>query len=216
MTYAELQDAVLFNSFREGYRTIVARYLNEGVSDLCRRLELFAVQKVVATDASGVVELPQMFRVDAVFLADGAATEDPQLVRTQTRYQLQPMGLRQAAMDVMTPGGGTESAAYRVTTVASATGVATRIETFPSAGFIAVTGLEKPTAMSLDADTSGLSPELDGALIAYARMRAFQAEDDMALAGQWGGEYERALRNVAIQRIPSDAPIVTPGDHWLL
>lgn len=222
MTFAELQDAVLFNAFSERYRPAAKTYLRAGVRDIFRRLELGASRMVLPYDVGGRVSSAtpvDLLRVDEVWTATGPAASDDHAFATSAKRRLRLLEGDESIVFGGAVGGEPECYTTRLAPpqapAASGLSLVTQIVVAPApvAGFVAVAGLVGPgTEMDGDSDPSPLGGELDLTLIAYARMRAFRSEDDFENGAGWEAEYERGLRNAGLGKRTSE-PSQTPGSH---
>lgn len=214
LSYADLQSAVMFNTLSPSrYTSFVQRWLNDGVRDACRRLDLFASQEVAPYSGStGVVTTAgNFYLVDSVWLATGAATTLVELVRQQSQYVLRPLPTADAA--TVSSGASATPLFYEASAQGASPALQLRVVAPASAGgMVAVTGRVFPAAMSSGSDLNPLGAEFDDALIAFCRARAFRYEDDHQAAALWKQEYEQILRVAAPQDLlHDDGPQVTPG-----
>lgn len=212
LSYADLQSAVMFNTLSpQRYSSFVSRWLNDAVRDACRQLDLFASQEVAPFDGTtGVVTPTQTFwRVDSLWLASGSASTSVEAVRTQSQYRLAPLPAADGA--TVTAGGFGTPRFYEASFVVPA--IQLRVVAPPAAGgVVAITGRIHPPAMSSGSDLNPLGAELDDALIAFARARAFRYEDDHQAAAFWQQEYDARLRASApVDLLHDDGPLITPG-----
>lgn len=210
LTLAELQTRVLSNSFGSGrYTTLSTSFLNEGVADACRQLGLLRKYEVVAHSSTGVVTQPTLpfFKVESVWVASaGAAASGEESVRSRSTYPLYPLSTSTTAGQ----GSGLPVAytARRDGTVT--TGLAVTLTPCAAAGMVAIVGLARPAVMSASTDVSGLGGDLDAALVAYAKARSFEVEDDAEMAIFWDNRYRTLLGTASLDG-QDDGPSVTPG-----
>lgn len=220
MTFVELQDAVLFNTLGERYRASAKVWLNDGVRDACRRLRLQKTACVGTTDANGTLTLATTFwrilQVYSMPLATATGSTSVATIEQTGDQRLAPIPAASAGTDTPTTG---RSWGYEA--VISGGVVTVRVAPAPlAASRVAVIGYGFPTAMSADSDSSGLTGDLDEALVAFARARGFRREDDLQMAAMWEQEYTTRLRAVLPAVVSNqDGPMVTPGtdgvgDPW--
>jgi hypothetical protein len=214
-TYLELQDAVLFNTLGERFRAPAKVWLNDAVRDVCRRLRIQKSACVGTTDANGTLTLAASFwRVSEVYTVASTVAAGAVSLTTVEQFadrRLSPISSASGA--VLTASTGTP---YSYEAIVTGGAVALRVLPAPAVGTkVAVIGYAFPTAMSVDADTSGLSPDLDEALVSFCRARAFRREDDLQMASMWDQEYITRLRNVLPSVVShQDGPLVTPGEGY--
>lgn len=213
LTYVELQDEALFNSFDAiKMRPRIKRWLNDAVNEVCRRTGLLRLHEVAAYDSTGSVSLQTRFtELLSVHEADGPVTTLPDLVANQSRSKLAPLPYNSGAFS---QSGYGSCLYYAVQHEPSSTGPAVRLRLYPhlASGFVAVVGRGTPAPMSLDADTSGLGVEFDDLLVTFARSRSFRAEDDFEAARELMADFDRGIRYVSLARPGHrDGPQVTPG-----
>lgn len=213
MTYLEMQDEVLFNSFDAlKFRSRIKRWLNDGVNELCRRVGLMKIYEVCAYDSAGVVTFVQRFHtVQEVWVANGPIASTAAAVAGQSTYRLAPMPYASPVL------AGTEQglAGFYIVEHAGNTtgpGIAMRIVPHAASGFVSVTGKGTPAPMSTDASTSGIGQEFDEILIAFARSRAFRAEDDFEAAREYMADFDRGIRYASMaKRAHQDGPDLVGG-----
>lgn len=212
-TYLQLQDAVLFNTLGERFRVPVKTWLNDAVRDVCRKLRVQKTACVGTTDTYGNVTLATEFwRVGQVYTVP--STTATGVAQIGTIEQVADRRLAPSASmsgSLLVPNVG-QPFAYDAVRVGGT--VSVRVLPTPAVGTkVAVIGYGFPTAMSADGDTSGLSPDLDEALVAFCRSRAFRREDDLQMAAMWDAEYTARLRAVLPAQVSnSDGPLITPGE----
>lgn len=212
LTLAELRTRVLGNSFGAGrYATTVDAELNDAVTEVCRRLDLHRSSDILDYDAAGLVTPPSppFFRVEAVWLAapDAVGSGDAAIARYAQR-QLEPLPVAGPA------GLGVGEPRYYVARRAPGADAypQVQIQVFPvgTAGLVAVQGLARPPRMAGDTDTSGLGGDFDRALVAYAKARCFDIEDDFEAAAVWDARFAAAIVSLGAADL-DDGPHVTPG-----
>lgn len=209
-TFLELRTAVMHNTLSPArFDTLVGRWVNDAVADVCRRLRIADASEIAAYDANGVVTLATNFwRVREVWsVRTGTTGVNPVDLPRRGNYKLSPAPFASGLMLSPTVG---QPMYYKA--VMGAAGVLLTVLPPGIAGQVAVVGYARPALMVGDTDVSGLSPDLDEALIAFARARAFRREDDLNLSQMWEAEYVQRLRSVLPAHIQhSDGPNVTPG-----
>ena len=205
-----LKDMVLANTFSTSrYGTLVTRWLNDGVMDICRRLDLLKGYEILAV-ADGVVAQANLpfWRVDEVWTADGPAASTEAAFRQQSNHWLEPIPYDSPALAGSSNG---TPAWYAVRRVTGASPFSTLQITLHPGGssFAAIAGRQRPEPMVVDEDSSGLDYELDDALVAFAKARCFRNEDDFEMSAGWKQEYMERLG--AYSSAPHSGPVVTPG-----
>jgi hypothetical protein len=214
-TFTELRTAVRQNTLSPTRYddTIVGRWLNDAVADVCRRLRQSKALEVAAYDENGAVTLVTSFwQIREVWTATGATGVDPTDFQRRGNYRLVPSP-RSSGL-ILSPSVG-QPMWYEATF--GPDGVKMDVLPVGVAGNIAVVGYARPTPMSADDDLSGLGPEADEALVAFCRARAFRREDDLNMSQMWEMEYTARLRSLLPAHIQhGDGPNVTPGyeDCW--
>lgn len=224
MTFLELQDAVLFNAFAERYRTPAKGYLNRAVREVWRRLELGKQRHVLPYAVGGIVTPVtdlDLLRVDEVWTATGPTATGDAAFNTQSQRRLIALDDDESSADVSAWRGPPLGYQLRLSVPADTAGgtglgLVSQIVVSPArtAGFVAVSALIGPgELMAADDDASPLGPELDDTLIAFARQRCFQSEDDFENAANWNAEFERGLRAVGLAKLGRGEAAQTPGSH---
>ena len=205
-----LSDLVLTNTFSSSrYGELVKAWLNDGVQDVCRRLDLLKGYEVLAVTNGIVAQATLPFwRVDEVWTASGPAASTEAAFRQQASRWLEPIPYDSPALAGSNNG---EPCWFTVRKAPIAGRYSTlQIGVHPAgASFVAVAGRQRPAIMDADADTSGLDAELDDAIVAYVKARCFRNEDDFEMAASWQQEYMSQLG--AYATTPHSGPIVTPG-----
>lgn len=221
-TREQLRDLVVQQSFSPGrYAELANLWLNDAVTEVCRRLDIVHGALVLPYDASGLVTQGtppsnQFWRVDAVYPVDANATGfNEQTVRQAARYQLTPLPWDQALAPLSNAGRPCYYSVRRGFEIANGGSgrnapVAIRVSPVLAAGKVGVVGQLRPAAMTTDTQTSGLGADVDDALVAFAKARAFRQEDDMDMSNAWRGEFEAALRTLSTSPV-EDGPVITPG-----
>lgn len=184
-TFSELVNLVLSNSFSSTrYETFTKRYLNDAVTDVCRRMQIIRDMETVEYDSDGIVTQPArpFFLVEDVWLADGSGA-----VSFTARRPVGP--------DTDYPQ------------------VEIELDPVSSAGTVIIIGLRRPLLMVADDDTSGLGADLDNALVAFAKARLFEHEDDFEMSQRWDAKYQEHLV-VNSQPTHYAAPVITPGTWY--
>jgi hypothetical protein len=179
-----LADLVLGNSFSSSrYGEQTKLYLNDAVTDICRRLQIIRDDETCAYDANGLVTQPDppFFLVEDVWLTDGS--------------------------------GAVTFTARRSDSGTRLPGLTIEVGPVTGAGTVVIQGLRRPAIMDGDSDTTGLGADLDNAVVAFAKARLFELEDDFEAARAWDDRYERYL-HVASQVTHNAAPVVTPGTWY--
>lgn len=205
-----LSDLVLTNTFSSSrYGELVKAWLNDGVMDICRRLDLLKGYQVLAVTNGIVAQATLPFwRVDEVWTADGPAASTAAAFRDQARRWLEPIPYDSPALAGANDGQPCWYTVRRSPTAGRHS--ALEVAVHPSgASFVAIAGRQRPALMTADASTTGLDAELDDALVAYVKARCFRNEDDFELAASWQQEYMGQLG--AYNTAPHSGPIVTPG-----
>lgn len=212
-SFSELQERVLANSFNSTrYLEVVKAELNAGVEQVCKRLSLFRSFAICAHSSSGAVTQPAapFWRVEELWTASATSgTTEADFARYAQR-KLEPLpwrsagGLRTGSLPLYYTARrlrapGTRAPSLQITIVPAT-----------SAGYVAIAGLQRPAVMSLDADVTGLGDDLDRAVLAYAKARCFELEDDFQMSQQWDARFETMLREGAVDFV-ADGPKVTPG-----
>ena len=229
-TFADLRARVLRGSFSSSrYLEDTKAALNDAVLEVCKRLRIHPRRKVCTygvTEVAGTVALPDntvdhFWRIEGVWLASASAvadTEDESRIAGWSVRRLAPLDRDPADLE-----GGTQPTYYTFkryegdSTSAGTQGHAlpVRLRVGPVAvtaqGRVIVQGYTKPSPMNGDTDFSGLGSDADRALIAYARARLFELEDDDKMAVFWDDRFEQAIRSMAQGGIVMDGPMVTPG-----
>lgn len=214
LTLTELQTRVLSNNFGSGrYTTLATAFLNDAVADACRALKLNRQYSICAYAAStGLVTQPTLpfFRIESVWLTSAGATgSGEEAVRVYSTTPLAPLPSTTTAALAGQSGTPVYYTARRDGSVS--TGLAVRVTPAPSAaGHVAIVGLAQPAAMSATTDVTGLGGNLDLAIIAFAKARCFEVEDDFEASAFWDTRY-RQLLGVASLDGQDDGPSQTPG-----
>jgi len=208
-TFAELKVAVTNQAFSQGrYTTQVSRFLNEAVSETCKRMRWQRGHEILDYHADGrVTQSPNPFwRVEELYLASDLATGSGEAAIAQyATTKLEPLPTRSPA--------GLPNGTPMFYSARRSGGMALDIIVMPASstgGKVAITGLQRPGAMVLDTDTSGLGEDMDRGLIAWAKSRCFEIEDDIEMAQYWKAQWEACLTEGALEP-QDDGPIVTPG-----
>jgi hypothetical protein len=211
-----LAERVVFNSFSSTrYAEFVKRALNDAVTAICRRLEQNEAYEVLSyAGATGAVADPVLpwFRIDEVWSASATAAASGEVAfASVANYPLQPID--DHVLGTMTP---TSPLYYIVRRRKSPTGFVPKLDliiaTPPAAGgFVAVRGLQRPAVMDADGVVTGLGADLDGAVVAYAKARCFDNEDDFDAADRWTLRYETRLREAIEGGVQVDGPDVVEG-----
>lgn len=207
-TLADLRGYTLTQSFSSTrYSTLINRWLNDAVLEVCRRLNIIQGAEILAFDATGRVSAPSLpfFRVREAWLCTPQSTGfDEAAIALAAMCKLHPMPWDQA---INTSRIGAPQ--YYSTKRGSTTAVEVRVIT-TAPGKVGIVGQQRPEAMLVDTDISGLGADLDDALVAFAKARAFRQEDDFEMSNAWKGEFELSLRTAAFDPA-DDEPQVTPG-----
>ncbi len=212
-TRDQLVDLVIANSFSATrYTEFVHGWLNDAVTDVCRKMRLHQGIEILDYDEAGVVEQPTQpfFHVEELWLAYGNATgSGEQAFATYARTRLVPLrGRGTAGMGGTTPTWYTtrrEAVTNRYPQL--------KITVVPAtaAGKVAIIGLQRPAIMDSADDVSGLGADVDRALVAYCKARAFEAEDDFEMSQQWEVKYMAAMRDAEWIEGDDDGPHVVEG-----
>lgn len=206
MTYAELKSAVLFNTFSTSrYGTFVARWLNDAVLDVCQMFELFPSVESAQLSVSTPVTLTQNFwKVNEVRLGRSYVGTNPDSIAADVTGTV----LAPAGSNLVAPGSSIDGYYYFRYLPEGGSQFSV---TLPRPSIVVVQGLTRPPIMSADSDLSGLPSEVDDALVAFARARAFRYEDDFAMAQMWQGEYVARLGAVQPSFVETGGPEIIPG-----
>lgn len=217
-TFAQLQALVLTNAFgATKYTEFSKTFLNDAVTETCRRLRLQRTYWILAHDADGVVTMPTypFWLVEDVWRAEGTAATSASPVSAQLYLQagtdkLDPNPLQ-------SPGeldGYNRPAFYMARRAASPVTrypqLALTVVPAGSAGVVAVAGLVRPPVMVNDGHTTGLGADLDWAVVCWTRARLFALEDDPEMQQFMTAQFEDGLRSASVG-VVADGPAVTPG-----
>jgi hypothetical protein len=215
-TRAELAERVVFNSFSSTrYQQFVLRALNDAVTTICRKLEVFETYEVLAYDGTGKVADPTnpWLRIDEVWQASASSAASGEVAFAMAaNYPLQP--LPDHVLGRMTVGGS--PIFYITRRRRSANSFAPLLDLIISTpgtlgGFVAVKGLERPPVMDADGDTTGLGAEFDRAVMSYAKADCFDNEDDFEAADRWRLRADSALREAIEGDVSNDGPDTVEG-----
>ena len=217
-TFGQLQAMVLTNAFgATKYTEFAKTFLNDAVTEACRRLQLQRTQWILAHDAAGVVSMPTypFWLVEEVWRADATAATSVSPVSAQLYLQ--------AVTDKLEPnpwGSPAQLDGYNLPAFYMARRAASPVTRYPqialtvvpagSAGRVAVSGLVRPPVMVNDGDTTGLGADLDWAVVCWTRARLFALEDDPEMQGFMSAQFEDGLRSASVS-VVADGPAVTPG-----
>lgn len=213
-TRDDLVELVIASSFSAArYTAMVQKWLNDAVTDVCRRLKIQRAYEVLAYDASGLVVQPErpFFHVEELWWASAGALASGErdfISRAELRLEPLPEGTDLTRMRSSSPFW---YSARRVAYTSRYPQLQIVVLPTTTAGFVAIKGLQRPAVMDAAGDLSGLGADLDDALVAYAKARCFRNEDDFEMSKLWQGEYELELRGVVQLENDSDGPDVVPG-----
>ena len=212
-TRDQLVELVIANSFSAGRYTEFARtWLNDAVTDVCRKLQMQRGIEIRDHDVAGVVSQPTQpfFHVDELWLAHPSATGTGEQAFAQyARTRLVPLRDRgTAGMVGTTPNCYT---ARRVAFTNRYPQLQLTVVPASAVGKVAIIGLQRPAVMDQAEDVSGLGADLDDALVAFVKRRCFRAEDDTDMANFWQAEYLSALRDADWLQADDDGPHVVEG-----
>lgn len=199
------------------YEEQAKKFLNDAVFDLCRRLGMVRRTIACAYSSAGVVTQPSsavyvhgpFFQVNEVWLADSSATgTGDQLIANYGVTKLEPLPFETAGDVGYGPSYYTVRNAYGYSAYAPAADITVVNPT--AAGTVIVSGLVRPAVMSSTSAVTGLGPDFDWPVVAYAKSKLFMLEDDPEMAAQWQSEYMNAVQQAARPR-HQDGPDITPG-----
>jgi hypothetical protein len=213
-TFGQLQDLVLTNAFSASrYTEFSKAWLNDAVTDVCRKLRVQRNMTVLNYDATGLVAQPAtpFFHLEELWLAKaGSSGSGEQAFAANAIAKLEPLPTRSTA-----PVVGTTPVFYTARRAAAPASryPQLRIVVLPvaAAGQVAIVGLQRPTVMAATGDLTGLGADLDDAVLAFVKARMFRNEDDVDMSTFWQAEYERCLRGAVWLENHSDGPSTTPG-----
>lgn len=216
-TRGQLVDLCTLQSFGAArYAELLKAWLNDAVLEICKRLDAVRGAAICPFDANGIVTQPAaaFFKVNEVWLCNAGATGTTETaIRAAARYPLAPLAVGHTTLiDRALPVNSPLYYVARRGVAGTGRGTPLQlvIEPASSAGTVGIVGLQRPPVMAADTDVTGLGADLDEAVIAFAKARAFRQEDDFEMSNAWKNEFEAALRGGA--DIGSrDGPIVTPG-----
>lgn len=217
-TFDQLKEMVLTNAFSASkYGELAETFLNDGVTEACKRLGVHRTYWILNHDAAGAVTMPNIpfWRVEEVWRAESSATASASPVSANAFASASSDRLE--ANPWFSPA---ETDGFNTPSFFSARRTASPTSRYPqisltvmpcnSAGKVAVTGLVRPPVMSLGADLSGLGADLDWALVCWAKARLFALEDDPDMFRFNIDQFEDGLKTGAIEAV-GGAPRVTPG-----
>lgn len=212
-TRAQLAEMVWGNTFSSTrYAEFISAWLNDGVLDICRRLRIHRSYAILDVAAGGLVTQPAspFYHVEALWTATGATGTGEAAFGAQVQTRLEP--LPQPSTAGYTGSTPIVYTARRVTHPTQRyTGLQITVIPQVAAGKVGIVGLTRPPVMDTDDDVSGLGADLDDALIAFAKARAFRQEDDFEMSNAWKVEYEGSLRSALFVPEINEGPITTPG-----
>lgn len=219
-TFATLQDQVLGNSFSvtrmQGHARLA---LNDGVEQVIRRLGVGRGGAVCDYADNGFVIQPAapegtFFRVEGVWLAPPEASGSTYTQAARwARTELEPVPWDN-------PAGITgDTPTFYTARRQAAWGVFDRkhsmlIHVLPCtrAGKVAIVGLQRPPIMVNPGDVTCLDSDLNRAVVAYAKARLFEQEDDFQMSQQWDARFNTILAEGAYDAV-SDGPRQTSGSE---
>lgn len=212
-TRANLAERVVFNSFSATrYAEFVKRALNDAVTAICRKLEVFEAYEVLAYDGTGAVADPTLpwFRVDEVWSAAATAAAAGEVAFARAAgFQLYPLkrsgtgGIGTGIFYIVRREKGPSTFVPKLDVIITGPPAA--------GGFVAVKGLQRPVVMDDDNDLTGLGSDLDAVVVAYAKAECFDNEDDFEAADRWRLRGDTKLREVTQGGITTDGPDVVDG-----
>jgi hypothetical protein len=217
-TFAQLQALVLTNAFgATKYTEFSKTFLNDAVTEACRRLRLQRTYWILGHGADGEVVMPTypFWLVEEVWRAASTATSSVSPVSAQL--------FMQSVTDKLEPNPSQSPAAldgYNVPAFYMARRAASPVTRYPqialtvvpaaAEGRVAVAGLVRPPVMVTDGDTTGLGADLDWAVVCWTRARLFALEDDPEMQAFMTAQFEDGVRSAGVA-VVADGPAVTPG-----
>lgn len=217
-TFNQLKEMTLTNAFSPAkYSELAETFLNDGVTEACKRLGVNRTYWILDHNSSGVVTMPNLpfWRVEEVWRADSSASSSAVPVSasayayaSRDRLEANPWISPAEASGYSTPAFFTVRRAQSPTSRYPQ--VALTVMPCTAAGKVAVTGLVRPPVMSVDTDLSGLGADLDWALVSWAKARLFALEDDPEMFRFNMDQFEDGLRTASFD-VLGGAPKVTPG-----
>jgi hypothetical protein len=195
------------------YGELAKRWLNDGVLEVCKRLQVMQGAAICDYAATGIVTQPAspFFVVHEVWMVHpNASGSTVAAISAAERCPLAPLPPDRRTF----VGRGSAPCFYNAQRAGavSGQGVPLQITIAPAvaAGRVGIVGLQRPPLMAMNADVTGLGADLDDAVVCWAKSRAFRNEDDAEMSGFWRSEFEAALRSGAMVGT-DDGPVVTPG-----
>lgn len=217
-TFAQLQALVLTNAFgATKYTEFSKTFLNDAVTEACRRLRLQRTYWILQHDAAGVVSMPTypFWLVEEVWRAQPTAVTSISPVSAQ--LYLQSVTDKLEPNPWQSPGeldGYNRPAFYMARRAASPVTrypqVALTVVPAGAVGRVAVAGLVRPPIMANDGHTTGLGADLDWAVVCWTRARLFALEDDPEMQAFMSAQFEDGIRSAAVG-VVADGPAITPG-----
>ncbi len=182
MNLYELRAEVLAHGFDQAqYTGRVNRYLNDALRLLARKIAFYAdeAETPIATAAGQVLySWPTDF-------GKGRSLRD-----ADSGAPLRLLGLREL--------DGAPSAAGRPFAYAI-NGAAIALWPAPDAAYnLALRYWRLPPALAADLDVPAIPADYHGALTYYALQRCYESEDDTQMGGYWQGQWQQALRDMAV------------------